>query len=222
MNFKNYLCILACFCVFAFNVNAQSRQRIVKTQESQPTNTPVSTNNVKRPTLSTPTTNPALTNQINVAKPNPQPLVKKIVSSQPTNIAANNSAFNNRLIYTSAFSQNLLDAMTDRLGIPYRYGSNGPNSYDCSSFVWSVFQQAGIAFERSSARNYWAKFEPVSGDDRYKFGTLVFFNNLGHMGIVADEKGFYHASVSKGITYSKFEGYWQKRIVGFRRVPVNQ
>ena len=60
--------------------------------------------------------------------------------------------------------------------------------------------------------------EPVEGDDRFKFGTLVFLNGLGHMGIVADENGFYHASSSKGITYSPFKGYWASRIVGFRRL----
>ena len=59
-------------------------------------------------------------------------------------------------------------------------------------------------------------------DEQYKFGTLVFFNGLGHMGIVVDEKGFYHASSSKGVTYSKFEGYWAKRIVGFRKIPLEK
>ena len=39
------------------------------------------------------------------------------------------------------------------------------------------------------------------------------------VGIVADENGFYHASSSKGITYSPFKGYWEKRIVGYRRIP---
>ena len=48
----------------------------------------------------------------------------------------------------------------------------------------------------------------------------MFFNRLGHMGIVVDKNGFYHASSSKGVTYSKFKGYWSKRIVGFRRVPL--
>jgi cell wall-associated NlpC family hydrolase len=107
-----------------------------------------------------------------------------------------------------------------KYGIPYRLGTTGPYRYDCSGFVWAVFNEAGIYFERSSARSYWMQFEPVYGDDRYKFGTLVFFNRLGHVGIVADENGFYHASRSKGITYSPFKGYWEKRIVGFRRVPV--
>ncbi|HSK74416.1 MAG TPA: NlpC/P60 family protein, partial [Pyrinomonadaceae bacterium] len=82
-------------------------------------------------------------------------------------------------------------------------------------------QEVGIYFERSSARTYWEEFEPVGEDEKYKFGTLVFFNRLGHVGIVVDEKGFYHASTSKGITYSPFEGYWGKRIVGFRRIPLN-
>ncbi len=50
---------------------------------------------------------------------------------------------------------------------------------------------------------------------------VVFLNGLGHMGIVADENGFYHASSSKGITYSKFEGYWANRIVGFRKLNLN-
>lgn len=62
--------------------------------------------------------------------------------------------------------------------------------------------------------------EPVTGEERFRFGTLVFLNGLGHMGIVADENGFYHASSSKGITYSRFDGYWANRIVGFRKLRL--
>lgn len=74
-----------------------------------------------------------------------------------------------------------------------------------------------MGYERQSAANLWNNSVTAEGDDKYKFGTLVFFNGLGHVGIVADAKGFYHASSSKGITYSLFEGYWEKRIVGFRK-----
>ena len=118
--------------------------------------------------------------------------------------------------------QTMLAAIDARLGIPYRMGSEGPNRYDCSGFVWSVFQTAGVAFERGSARTFWNQFEPVSDADKYKFGTLVFFNGLGHVGIVADERGFYHASSSRGVTYSPFNEYWSKRITGFRRVQLQQ
>lgn len=113
-----------------------------------------------------------------------------------------------------------MGAIENRLGIPYLYGSEGPNRYDCSGFVWAVFKDAGMSFERTSARSLWEMSEPVTGDERYRFGTLVFMNRLGHMGIVADEKGFYHASTSKGVTYSTFEGYWENRIVGFRRLTT--
>ncbi len=112
------------------------------------------------------------------------------------------------------------NSIYSKLGIPYLYGSSGPNRYDCSGFVWAVFGDAGMGFARSSARSLWAMSEPVSGDERFRFGTLVFMNGLGHMGIVADENGFYHASSSKGITYSKFDGYWANRIVGFRRLNL--
>ncbi len=125
-----------------------------------------------------------------------------------------------RMVYSAGTSAMIMRGIQSRLGIPYLYGSSGPRRYDCSGFVWSVFRDAGIEFTRSSARSLWAASLPVTGDDRYKFGTLVFFNGLGHMGIVADENGFYHASSSKGITYSTFKGYWEKRIVGFRRLPT--
>lgn len=123
--------------------------------------------------------------------------------------------------YGSAVSSILIKGIQSRWGVPYKLGTTGPNRYDCSGFVWSVFADAGFSFTRSSAKTYWDEFEPVEGDERFKFGTLVFFNSLGHVGIVADDKGFYHASSSKGITYSPFAGYWEKRIVGYRRVPAS-
>ncbi|HEY9283988.1 MAG TPA: C40 family peptidase [Pyrinomonadaceae bacterium] len=114
----------------------------------------------------------------------------------------------------------LMSAIENRLGAPYVLGTEGPYRFDCSGFVWSVFQSAGVRFERTSARHFWSQFQPVEGEEKYEFGTLVFFNNLGHVGIVADENGFYHASSSKGVTYSTFDGYWGKRITGFRRVQI--
>ncbi|MEO5858557.1 MAG: NlpC/P60 family protein [Pyrinomonadaceae bacterium] len=113
------------------------------------------------------------------------------------------------------------NSIYSKLGIPYLYGSTGPNRYDCSGFVWAVFNEAGMNFTRQSARSLWSMSETVTGDERFRFGTLVFFNGLGHMGIVADENGFYNASSSKGITYSKFDGYWKDRIVGFRKLNLS-
>ena len=127
--------------------------------------------------------------------------------------------------YASAATMPLADrlqaAIETRLGTPYRYGSVSGTTYDCSGFVWSVFQEVGAGFTRDSARHYWDSFSVPEAGEEYRFGTLVFFNRLTHVGIVAaDGLGFYHASSSQGVTYSSFDKYWTPRITGFRRVPL--
>jgi cell wall-associated NlpC family hydrolase len=117
------------------------------------------------------------------------------------------------------FDQLLMHAIDARLGAHYVWGAAGPHVFDCSGFVWSSFKEIGADFTRGSARTYWARFAPAREDEKYKFGTLVFFNGLTHVGIVADEYGFYHASRHKGVVYSRFDKY-PARIDGFRRVPL--
>jgi len=114
----------------------------------------------------------------------------------------------------------LMAAITQRLGSRYRWGATGPYNFDCSGFVWSIYQSIGISFERSSARTLFSRFAAPGPEEQYKFGTLVFFNGLSHVGVVADENGFYHASRHNGVVYAPFEGYWGKHIDGFRRVPL--
>jgi cell wall-associated NlpC family hydrolase len=117
------------------------------------------------------------------------------------------------------FRQLMTAAIEGRLGSPYHWGATGPSAFDCSGFVWSTFQSVGIDFERGSARTLWARFVAPATEEQYKFGTLVFFSNLAHVGIVADEHGFYHASRHHGVVYSPFNDYWLSRIDGFRKVP---
>ena len=118
------------------------------------------------------------------------------------------------------FEPLLMAAIDQRLGSRYRWGATGPNRFDCSGFVWSIFQATGITFERASARNLFVRFAPAPEEEQFKFGTLVFFSGLTHVGVVADERGFYHASRRQGVIYSEFNEYWLKRIDGFRRVPL--
>lgn len=212
--------VLAATVCFTDAAAAQGRDRVVKQSTSQPTNLPAATQSVEV-VRTTSTSRPTLTNRIEVTRPKVdaayEPLVNKTSSSMAvTGVAAMAAA--GRTAYTSSTSMLLDRAIRSLYGLPYRYGSEGPNSYDCSSFVWAAFMAAGMPTVRTSARSLWAQSEAVYGDDRFKFGTLVFLNGLGHVGIVADENGFYHASSSKGITYSPFKGYWQNRIVGFKRL----
>ncbi len=213
---------------FVSAASAQDRQRVIKTISSQPTNQPPQTLTATDKTKSlsssipsnSPINRPTLTNNLIVRVPEQpkQSLVIKTGSTSP--LAAMKALSTAKMTYAASTTSGIIRGIESRLGIPYLYGSSGPNRYDCSGFVWSVFNEAGISFERSSARSLWAASVPVTGDERFKFGTLVFLNGLGHMGIVADENGFYHASSSKGITYSPFKGYWGNRVVGFRRLPA--
>ena len=198
-------------------VSAQDRERVVRTNSSQPTNQPPSASPAEK-VRTTGSSRPTLTNDIRVVSRDAawEPLVKSTASTTATSIGA--VVASGRSAYDMQASAAMDQAIKSRYGLGYRYGASGPNAFDCSGFVWSVFQEAGIDFTRSSARSIWSISEPVTGDERYKFGTLVFLNGLGHMGIVADENGFYHASSSRGITYSPFKGYWEKRIVGFRKL----
>ena len=124
-------------------------------------------------------------------------------------------------IVTGRFDRLLLSAIQSHLGSPYHYTGTGPDSFDCSGFVWRTFQEAGFDFSRGPARSYWATFVQPSKEEQYKFGTLVFFGGLAHVGIVADEHGFYHSSRHHGVIYSPFNDYWVSRIDGFRRIPVD-
>ncbi len=218
MNFKKIVCLISCvvFAAVCFTglVSAQQRERVIKQTSSKPVNQPQPEKKVTTTTSS----QPVLTNKIVVVTSDATsaPLVKKTVASSAVNAPSGLAA--GKTAYGMSASVRLDQAIKSRYGIRYKYGTTGPNTYDCSGFVWSAFQEAGIPFTRGSVRTLWAQSEPVYGDDRFKFGTLIFLNGLGHMGIVADENGFYHASSSKGIMYSPFKGYWANRIVGFRRI----
>ena len=118
----------------------------------------------------------------------------------------------------------LYEAVMDRLGLPYRYGGEDDRGYDCSGFVWRVCQEAGINFERSTARDLWESLPEAPRKDRDSFGTLVFFKGLTHMGIVRDDRSFYHSSSSQGVVESYFDDYWGSRVLGYRRAlaPVER
>ena len=145
------------------------------------------------------------------------PVIVSLAAAEDINVARPSSAKTSG----SPFRQSITAAINERLGARYSWGATGPSAFDCSGFVWSTFHSVGIDFERGSARTLWSRFTAPAPEEQYKFGTLVFFSNLAHVGIVADEHGFYHASRHHGVVYSPFNDYWLSRIDGFRRVPTS-
>lgn len=114
------------------------------------------------------------------------------------------------------------------LNTPYRHGSGGTSSFDCSGFTSYVYRNFGYNLSRSSADQA-KEFDTVQRCN-LKTGDLVFFSGrhrskrVGHVGIVvsANEDGkfnFIHASVHEGVIISNSdEPYYLKRFIKAGRV----
>jgi peptidoglycan DL-endopeptidase CwlO len=69
-----------------------------------------------------------------------------------------------------------------QLGKPYVWGTNGPNTFDCSGLTQWAWGKAGISMDHYTGSQAYA-FPRVS-PDHLQPGDLVFFNvDLGHMGM---------------------------------------
>lgn len=106
------------------------------------------------------------------------------------------------------------------IGVRYKYGGTTTKGFDCSGYVWRVYQDMGIDFSRSSSKAYYQKGKKISKSKAGK-GDLVFFKERGkinHVGIYLGADRFVHASSSRGVIESSLtNSYWKPRIAGFRR-----
>lgn len=100
------------------------------------------------------------------------------------------------------------------VGKPYVYGSTGPNSFDCSGFVFYVYKSFGINLPRTSqAQAYVGR--KVSKSELQP-GDLVFSNtysSLSHVGVYIGGGQFVHAANSStGVTISNInDSYYGPR-----------
>lgn len=111
------------------------------------------------------------------------------------------------------------------LGAPYHYGGTTKRGFDCSGFVWRVYQDVGYTnFKRESSQAMFNKGKTISQNSAEE-GDLVFFyaprsrKNIDHVGIYISNGQFIHASSSKGIMYSKItDAYWKDNFAGIKRL----
>ena len=104
------------------------------------------------------------------------------------------------------------------LGVPYRWGGASPSSgFDCSGFTMYVFAQIGVSLPHYTGAQ-WNMGSPVSRDQLAP-GDLVFFNNLGHMGIYIGGNQFIHAPHTGDVVkISSMSGWYSERYDGARRL----
>ncbi|WP_346940410.1 NlpC/P60 family protein [uncultured Clostridium sp.] len=78
------------------------------------------------------------------------------------------------------------------LGVPYQWGGNGPNTFDCSGLTKYVYAACGISLPRV-AQDQMNAGTPVSQPEP---GDLVFFGtsgNIYHVGIYVGNNSYLHA-----------------------------
>ena len=103
---------------------------------------------------------------------------------------------------SSAIGDQIVDYAKQFLGVPYVYGGNGPNCFDCSGFTKYVYAHFGVTLNRT-ATDQLANGTSVS-KSQLQPGDLVFFRAnttkpVSHVGIYIGNGQFIHASTN---TYS--------------------
>jgi cell wall-associated NlpC family hydrolase len=108
-----------------------------------------------------------------------------------------------------------LRAAQAALGRPYRWGAEGPGSFDCSGLTSWAFKQAGVTLPRSS-RSQSAIGQPVSLS-ALQPGDLVFYHSpVSHVGIYAGGGKIINAPQSGDVV--KYAKVSARAFVGARRL----
>lgn len=120
----------------------------------------------------------------------------------------------------------MIKVAKSQLGKPYVLGAKGPDSYDCSGFVYYCLRKANVYCRRLNAAGYsrtdsWKKITSMSD---LKKGDLIFFSSdddksVGHVGIYIGSGEMIDASSGNGkvIRRSCRTSYWKQNFVCGRR-----
>jgi len=122
---------------------------------------------------------------------------------------------------TDSGNSGVVDLALKQLGKPYVFGNSGPNSFDCSGFIYYVFKNNGYNIGRTSVAGYWGMVTKISDPQP---GDLVFLQNTykagpSHLGIYLGNGEYIHAAdETTGVIKSKINSsYTQKHFLGYAR-----
>lgn len=107
------------------------------------------------------------------------------------------------------------------VGVPYRWGGQDPEGFDCSGLVLYSYSNAGLTLPRTSREQFRAT-RPVRLQEIVP-GDLVFFNtreDASHVGIYVGEGRFVHAPASnRSVRLERLDNsYYQQRFIRGGRV----
>lgn len=126
----------------------------------------------------------------------------------------------------------LVEEAKNHIDKPYVYAAVGPNSFDCSGFVYYCVKESyKIELKRTACdQGYDDTYERISSIDDLVAGDLLYFNTIqdndlcDHAGIYIGENQFIHASSGKGevIISSLEEEYYSKHFSWGRRIEKEE
>jgi cell wall-associated NlpC family hydrolase len=111
----------------------------------------------------------------------------------------------------------VVDYARRMVGVPYVWGGDSPAGFDCSGFVRFVYAHFGVSLAHSS----YAQFDRgrVVSRAGLRPGDLVFFDELGHVGIYIGHDRFIHAPhTGTRVRIQTLAGWYSSRFVGARRL----
>lgn len=85
----------------------------------------------------------------------------------------------------------IVETALSTLGLPYQAGASGPDSFDCSGYVYYVMNASGVAIPRTSSDAMLGMGKNVSYEE-LKPGDIV--GRPGHVGVYIGNDKFVHAS----------------------------
>jgi len=114
------------------------------------------------------------------------------------------------------------------LGKPYRYGAVGPQSFDCSGFVYAVHKKLGVMLPRTSLAQSRISGRRISRN-HLRVGDLLFFDtasrgHVNHTGIYLGNGKFIHASSGKAfsVTISDINAWYKDKFKWGKRIYADK
>jgi peptidoglycan DL-endopeptidase CwlO len=83
----------------------------------------------------------------------------------------------------------------EQVGKQYVWGTSGPNTYDCSGLILDAYRQIGITLPHNAAAQRSTTVQ-ISRDELQP-GDLIFYNQLGHVGMYIGNGYLVHAPNSR-------------------------
>ncbi|HRU42804.1 MAG TPA: NlpC/P60 family protein, partial [Candidatus Diapherotrites archaeon] len=116
----------------------------------------------------------------------------------------------------------LAKLISQELGKPYKWGGTGPDGYDCSGLVYSIYGKLGIPLPRT-ARDQAGAGTYVSKEE-LQYGDLVLFardgKNINHVGIYVGDGMMVHSPQTGDVVKKTtiMSGYYERCYYTARRV----